>query len=98
MSFEYDDIPSIEGSTVTGIKGYLLPESFLSGFQLVVLAMILVFEYLRSHIGEKRFSEDTVELGIPFYLMFFNDSPTRAVVFVQQVGKELSKMSVYPTS
>jgi hypothetical protein len=73
ISVEYEDIPSIEVSTVTGIKGYLLPEAFLTDFQLAIFGMILVFEYLRSHIGEKRFSEDTVELGIPFYCVFFND-------------------------
>lgn len=60
MEFEYDELPSIEGIAVTGVKGYLLPESFLSGFQLAVFAMILLFEYLRSHIGEKRLSEEVI--------------------------------------
>ena len=96
IEFEYDELPSVEGSPVTGIKGYLLPASFLLSFQLAVFAMILLFEYLRGHIGEKRLSEDTIVLEIPFNLVFFNDSLNRAVVFVQPVRKVLSKLLVYP--
>jgi len=71
VEFEYDDLPSIEGSAITGIKVFFAPESFLSGFRLAVFAAILLVEYLRSHIGEKRFSDGAAALGHPFSTVSF---------------------------
>ena len=71
VEFEYEDLPSIEGSAITGIKVFFAPESFLSGFRLAVFAGILLFEYLRSHIGEKRFSDGAIALGHPFSMVSF---------------------------
>jgi hypothetical protein len=63
MEFEYDEFPSIEARTATWGKGHFRVESFLLGIQMGVFAAILVFEYLRSHIGEKRFADLLVRLA-----------------------------------
>ena len=89
ISFEYEDIPSIERIVITGIKGYLLPELFLAGFQLAVIAIILVFEYLRSHIGEKRFSEERINVCDRFSLVrFFTTAPLEPSFVFFAPGKQ----------
>lgn len=53
---EYDELPSLDDSSVVSAKGRYFVGSSLSDFQLTVSAMMLRFEYLRGHIGEKRFT------------------------------------------
>ena len=63
VQLEYDESPSLEGSSVSWGKGYFPVESFLPGIPLAIFAMILLFEYMRSHIGKKHFVGRTIELG-----------------------------------
>ena len=62
VQLEYDELPSLDDSSVVSAKGRYFPGSFLSGFQLAVSAVMLRFEYLRGHIGEKRFAGRTIQL------------------------------------
>jgi len=82
MELEYDGIPSVESGPIAWIKVLFSDKEFLSEFQLGVFGLILLFEYLRGHIGEKRFSERMIELLAPFSTVVFNDGSFRAVVCV----------------
>ena len=68
VEFEYDDFSSGEGVTITRITGFFSYKTLLSSFQLGVFTLILLFEYLRGHIGEKRFSDRGNEISFPFYV------------------------------
>ena len=68
--FEFDDFRSTASSAVAwAIRPFLIMPS--SAFELGILVMILFFEYLRSHIGEKRFAGWMIELNnSSFYASF----------------------------
>jgi len=53
----------------------------LSAFELGIFAMMLFFEYLRSHIGEKRFAGWMIELNNSSFFTFFKTALYSAVFF-----------------
>ena len=59
---ENDDFSFVEINRTNRIKGILSSIILLLGFQVGVFALILLYEYLWRHIGEKRFSEKTLGL------------------------------------
>ena len=68
--FEFEDLPSMEGSAIAWTTGPF-PIMSSSAFELGIFAMILFFEYLRSHIGEKLFAGWVIELdNSSFYASF----------------------------
>ena len=67
--FEYDDLPFTESNTAAwAIMPFPIISS--SSFELGIFAMILFFEYLRSHIGEKRFAGWMMELNNSSFFAF----------------------------
>ena len=68
--FEYDDLASTESSAAAwAIRPFPIMSS--SAFELGIFAMMLFFEYLRSHIGEKRFAGWMIELNNSSFFAFF---------------------------
>ena len=68
--FEFDDLPTPESNT-TAWAIIPFPIMSSSAFELGIFAMILFFEYLRSHIGEKRFAGWMIELNNSSFFAFF---------------------------
>lgn len=54
---EHDDFPLVETNRITRVRGILSYRTILAGVPLGVFALILIFEFLQGHIGEKRFAE-----------------------------------------
>gem|GEM_PF-2059663 len=78
--FEYDDLPS-PGSNIVAWAIRSFPIMPLSAFELGIFAMMLFFEYLRSHIGEKRFAGWMIELNNSSFFTFFKTALYSAVFF-----------------
>ncbi|HSB02838.1 MAG TPA: hypothetical protein VLE49_19470 [Anaerolineales bacterium] len=71
--FEDDDLSFLEGGTAIWNVGFLPPALSVTGFQLVIAAIIPIFEYLQTHVGEKRPASQIISLNNSPHAHFFSD-------------------------
>jgi hypothetical protein len=78
---EFSDFAFDEDSLIASVRGYFLNLSHRIAVFPSVFALILFFEYLRSHIGEKQPPDDTSELSNPSFARLSVTTPSYGVVF-----------------
>ena len=76
------DLFIMEGGIVTSVVDDFFRNSSLSGFAIGVIAMTLISEYLRSHIGEKRPADQMiVSSQLASHAIFKDDSVFQSRLF-----------------
>jgi hypothetical protein len=65
--FEENNQSLLEISAVTSFVGHLSSGSLLLGCELRAFASIMRFEYLKGHIGEKRFADSMLNHNSSFW-------------------------------
>jgi len=108
-SFDYDDISLMGGDAVTQSLGYFALGSLLLGLELRVLVIIMRLEYLRGHIGEKRFASRAIRTNnlslferllktALFYSAVFSIFSAPFVDDVNRLIKVFRSILIYPVS
>ncbi len=97
------------GETAVCALGYLLVASFSLGLELGVFTTAMRLEYLKGHIGEKRFASEAINTNGPslfarfsvtvlFYGTVFSISPAPLVDNVNRLSRIFRSILIQPVS